>query len=717
MIRSEPDDRKRATNEGVVGSWEDHDSGTQQALDDDWENVFDERVAFQWNQYTAPCDDTEGLGHEVSLKLEAKIDEIGTSVLRMEITFAPLGKLHKQCPGVVLWDSGAGSNFVRSNLVALDEFAVERLQELIEIALGTSYSTECTHQVQLEIDLNGLLHVGWFYLINDLSEDVIFSFGTYVRYYKEFDFDNMTFKGRNPEPLPLLVGNSEGTLQLNEMEAMNAKLRNDSGFVQIWDEDSDLQIANEMVDSKRALIEKNAKAWQEMIARTPDKGMKDIMFKYRDTWSEDLGPGMVPESRGDDDGVIDVIYPDTTAIKPQHRLNKYQYAESQLQVARLSWASTIEQSKSVRYAAPVWLVPKKDGTSRMVIDYRSANEGIANHQCDIPLVEDLVSEVVGKKFITAVDLTAAFHQVRIKPECREITTFRSNGEFYQFRLLPFGLKVSPAIMQTTVANLVKGIPGVFNYIDDIVLVADTIEDHRNQFQRLLQRFRDHQYYLKASKCEIMQDEVTFLGHKVLSRGIGIPDDRKTVFEKMRVPQTRKEMQALMGLWGFWRNHVMNFAEMAQPLLEFGSRGQKVSKKEIESIKEPFEKLREAMIKSTVLSPVLQGHPFIIEVDASAHSVGAVLFQELPDGKKHGPVGITLKSLNIHQGRYKQLLLCWLITFFLCLGILRFSFLIRQTTFCRRRWIIFEIITVFSCVPPLLTTLQLMGRLNVRNKLS
>lgn len=41
-----------------------------------------------------------------------------------------------------------------------------------------------------------------------------------------FDFDNMTSKGRNPEPLPLLAGNNEGTLQLNQMQAMNAKLRN-----------------------------------------------------------------------------------------------------------------------------------------------------------------------------------------------------------------------------------------------------------------------------------------------------------------------------------------------------------------------------------------------------------------------------------------------------------------------------------------------------------
>lgn len=65
---------------------------------------FSERVAFQLNQYTAPCDDTEGLGHEIFLKLEAKIDELGTSILRMKMAFAPLGKLVKKSPGVVLWD-------------------------------------------------------------------------------------------------------------------------------------------------------------------------------------------------------------------------------------------------------------------------------------------------------------------------------------------------------------------------------------------------------------------------------------------------------------------------------------------------------------------------------------------------------------------------------------------------------------------------------------
>lgn len=613
----------------------------------DWQDLYE--VPMDLEFAVDPKGDVESLALRLDdvLKL-SHIQHTGNTklntLLRMDVTYASTKTVTEPANAKLLWDTGAGADFVKSLLLSdLANYEVEVLDTPLEIGLAAEFVIQCKSRVRLVLDLAGVRHVGWFYVLDNLAEDLIFGCDTFLSYHAYIDLESRTFLGAlHPVALD---GYSPDWLLL----VMNAKQRDDSPFVEILDEESDFQ-TTEALRSMEALGAKNSEEFNKMMRLVSDPGLKALLKKYEPQFTEEFVAGMIPPTRGKDDCEIVVTQPDTTALKAQFPLSEEQEAEADRQVDTLWHATIIEPSDCTLYAAPVLFVRKKDGTWRMCIDYRNVNPIIANHQCVVPVLEQLVAKVVGKKYISTVDLTSAFHQQRIRPECRDITTFIVNGRRWRFVLLPFGLKVSPAIMQMTIARLIEGIPGVYNYIDDIVIASDTLEEHRAQIEQVLQRFADEGFYLKASKCEFLRDAVTFLGYKVLSQGMEIPDNRKEVFALMMPPLTRKMMLLVLGLFTFFRQFVRNYAVLAKPLQRFAASTEKVLAKELADIKEPFLKLRDAMVHSAKLLPVLEGHPFEMEVDASAHAVGAVLFQRV-NGRKHGPVAILLKSLNLHQEFY------------------------------------------------------------------
>lgn len=567
-----------------------------------------------------------------------------SSLLRMQVGFCSTKEHSERALATLLWDTGAGADFVKSLLLGdLSNYEINWFDKPLEIGLAAEFGIQCKCRVRISVDLAGINHVGWFYVVDKLAEDMILGCETFLSYHAYIDLENRVFRG-TLDSLSL-----DGYASKWLVQVMNAKQRDDSQFVEILDEESDFQMT-EALKSKEALAAKNEEAFNRMLLGISDPVIRESLMRNKPAFTEELAAGMIPASRGEADCSIVITKPDSPALKAQYPLSPEQDAEAERQVDALWCAGLIEPSNSDQYAAPLLLVSKKDGTWRMCIDYRDANQGVANHQCEVPVVEQLVANVVGKKFMSAVDLTSAFHQQRIRPECRDITTFVAKGKRWRFVLLPFGLKVSPAIMQQTIARLIAGIPGVYNYIDDIVLVADTIEEHRLQIQELLQRFRKFGFYLKASKCEFLKESITFLGYKVLSRGMEIPDARKETFAQMTPPLTRKMMQLALGLFNYFRGYVRNYAKLAKPLQRFAASTERVLATELSSIKEPFEALRKALMSSAKLQPAVSGCLFEMEVDASAYAVGAVLFQRV-NGRKHGPIAMLLKSLNLHQEFY------------------------------------------------------------------
>ena len=93
------------------------------------------------------------------------------------------------------------------------------------------------------------------------------------------------------------------------------------------------------------------------------------------------------------------------------------------------------------------MLVKKDGKTRMVIDYRSLNKVTVKDAYPMPKVQDLMDQLKGTKWFTGIDCVQAFHQIPMANErAKDLTTFRGpGGGLFRYRFMPMGLVNAMAI--------------------------------------------------------------------------------------------------------------------------------------------------------------------------------------------------------------------------------------------------------------------------------
>ena len=147
----------------------------------------------------------------------------------------------------------------------------------------------------------------------------------------------------------------------------------------------------------------------------------------------------------------------------------------------------ISPSKSP-WAAPVFFVPKKDGSVRMVIDFRKLNEVTIKNSAPMHRPQDLFNRLKGSVIYTKLDLKSGYNQVLIHPDDREKTAFNSYFGHHQFNVMPFGLTNAPATFVTMMNRVLKEYINdfVICFVDDILIYSKSKADHVIHVEKVLE---------------------------------------------------------------------------------------------------------------------------------------------------------------------------------------------------------------------------------------
>lgn len=324
------------------------------------------------------------------------------------------------------------------------------------------------------------------------------------------------------------------------------------------------------------------------------------------------------------------------------------------------------------WSAPIVLVRKKtaDGSEkyRFCTDFRGLNSVTKVPSYPLPNIHETLEGLGQSNWFTTLDLAAGYHQIRVAEEDQAKTAFSTPDGHYHYKRMAFGLAGAPATFQILMDRVLAGIKGemCYVYLDDVIVYSRSMEEHVARLEHVLQRLRKANLRINLEKCHFAKESVKYLGHIVSRSGVQPDPDKISAVRAYKIPQNVKEVRAFLGLVGYYRRFIREFAETARPLTQLTKQDREFSWGTEEQ--RSFERLRNALCSEDVLAYPDFKLPFILSVDASGVALGAVLSQ-LQDGVER-PIGYASRQLNAAERNYsatekEMLAAVWATKYFRC----------------------------------------------------
>ena len=182
------------------------------------------------------------------------------------------------------------------------------------------------------------------------------------------------------------------------------------------------------------------------------------------------------------------------------------------------------------------VVQKKSGNVHICDDMKPLNGNVLRDTHPMPHVDDTLAQLAGARIFSKLDANSEFWQILLAPSCRYLTTFITPFGRYWFNKLPFGISSAPEVFQKQMSLILKGLPGVLCYLDDILVYGRNTEEHNSRLRQVLVKIRSVKLILNPSKCEFTRSSITFLGHVINKKGISA-DPQKLLALKQIAPLT------------------------------------------------------------------------------------------------------------------------------------------------------------------------------------
>ncbi len=217
--------------------------------------------------------------------------------------------------------------------------------------------------------------------------------------------------------------------------------------------------------------------------------------------------------------------------------------------------------------------------------------------------------------------------------------------------MPFGLCNANATFQRVIEKVISNLPNSSAYVDDILTYSKTFDDHLIHLQALFERLKTANLKIKTSKCHIASDDIMFLGYRITSKGVCIDDSRIKVLKNYPKPSKSKNVKEFLGLTGYYRQFIRDYADLTEPLNNLTRKNVKFSW--CDRCESSFRSLIKSLSEKPILAFPNLDAPFYLSTDASQVGIGAVLSQRDEHQREH-PVYYASRSLTDAERRYSTI---------------------------------------------------------------
>ena len=192
--------------------------------------------------------------------------------------------------------------------------------------------------------------------------------------------------------------------------------------------------------------------------------------------------------------------------------------------------------------------------------------------------------------------------------------------------MPFGLTNVPAAFMDLIHRVFQPYLDQFFvvFVDDILIYSKSKWEHEYHLRIVLQLLRDHQLYVKFSKCKLWLTEVRFLGHVVLASSVSVDLEKVEVVMNWERLKSVFEIHSFLGLAGYYRRFIEDFSRLATPMTRLTWKGVKFDWDD--RCEEAFHELKRSLTSAPILIVPDRGQEYTVYCDASRVGLGCVLMQ-------------------------------------------------------------------------------------------
>ena len=352
-------------------------------------------------------------------------------------------------------------------------------------------------------------------------------------------------------------------------------------------------------------------AMGEQLRAQQKTRLKFLLRDFADTLRSVPGQTTITDHK------IELVGPGSATRLPPYKVPYAFRAEVQLELQHMLETGIIQPSKS-EWASPLVIVKKNhDGSLQLCVEYRKLNGRTKVDPYPMPRVYEMLDRLGKAKFITTLDLSRGYWQVPLSEQARQISAFITPFGHFEFKVMPFGLCGAPATFQRMMDSVTQGLDDyAAAYIDDLVIHSMTWEEHLSHIEEVLKRLGAAGLTVKPAKCQFGMAKCGYLGH-IVGGGRVEPETAKiNAVQSFQQPRTKKQVRVFLGLAGYYRKFIPNFATVAAPLTDLTRKMAPEKVTWTPSCGRAFRLLKKALCDSPVLRSPDFYHEFLLQTDAS-----------------------------------------------------------------------------------------------------
>jgi len=221
------------------------------------------------------------------------------------------------------------------------------------------------------------------------------------------------------------------------------------------------------------------------------------------------------------------------------------------------------------FTSSILFVEKKDDSLCFCVDYQKLNALIKRDRYSILLIDEVLAWIQGSKYLTWLNIIAAFNKLRMSSESENLTTFVTFFDVYKYRVMLFELINESAFFQHYINDVLFECLHKFcqTYLNDILIYSKILKKHRTHVKEVLNKLREVDLQIDIDKCEFEIQKISFLELLIFINDLRMNSWKVDVIRSWEVSQSLTYVQIFIDFCNFYRRFIKNFSKIIRLMIK------------------------------------------------------------------------------------------------------------------------------------------------------